>query len=313
MGQLLVLYTFLFSFIFTSFFLSGVILARDEKTVPSSGATLARSHDHPGEEADRLYLRSLKEDDVAALKTLVRALALNPYSENIAFRIGFLLHKMNRWEEAEKYYAMVVRLNPCNESALNNLASIQYSRNDRQGAEETYRKAIACNPQEMIPYYNVGNLLRQRGDDAGAVVYYRKVVKKIPDHYKARLNLGLALQSMARKEEKTEVKNSLFQEAFLQIKKSVELHPNDALNRLQLAGALNDMGRYSEALLELEQAKRWANDHGSSSMLSRIQDTREIIEKNQAARETRKDEKGFLWSEGKTSPSIQRTYLEKGK
>ena len=75
-------------------------------------------------EADALYESSLKQDDVQAIRTLLRAQKSAPRDERISYRIGFLFHKMNRRPEAREAYERTIAIDGCHVRALNNVGNI---------------------------------------------------------------------------------------------------------------------------------------------------------------------------------------------
>lgn len=230
--------------------------------------------------AEALLQRSYHEDDVKAVHTLVRALEIEPENPAIAFRIGFLLHKMNRWSEAIKYYELTLKNSPCHERAINNLAGISFSSNDIDRAEELYKKSIQCNDSFYLPHYNLGNILQAKGKRVEAILQYRRSLELNPDHDKSRLNLAIGLANEARfMDTEDEKRTVILSEAGEHAKIVVEKNPNDPMALLQYAVILADLHNFKEAFRYLDRAARFS--YGKTSMELRIKEQRERIERNE--------------------------------
>jgi superkiller protein 3 len=190
--------------------------------------------------AQDLYKRALKEDDVRAIHTLLRARALAPRDERITYRIGFLFHKMNRRPEASEAYQATLDLKPCHTRALNNLGNIQKDQGDRAAALASYRRAIRCDREFSVAHYNLANLLRDAGELPEAVQHYEAALSSEPDHYRSHHNLGLIYLKMVRyrKGKTPETPNAgasldlkrLSGKALQHLARACELNPRDPLN-----------------------------------------------------------------------------------
>lgn len=181
-------------------------------------------------EADALYNESLKQDDVRAIKTLLRAQPLAPRDERIVYRIGFLFHKMNRRPEARNAYEETITLAPCHTRALNNVGNILKDQGLRDEAIRRYSQAIQCDPQFSIAHYNLANLFRTAKDYPAAVKHYQAALSATPDHYRSHHNLGLIYLKQAQDATQDTQKAEYANKARNHFSRACELNPRDPIN-----------------------------------------------------------------------------------
>lgn len=197
--------------------------------------------------AQELYEKSLRADDVRAVELLVKARSLDPGHVEAAYRLGYLYHKMNRLQEAEKYYSDTLKLKPCHEKALNNMGSIYAARDDAARAEQNYRAAIKCSPDSVPSLYNLANLL-DSGAEAEAL--YLKALAIDSAHWRSHHNL--AILYMNRGTEASLKKSELhFERALL-------LNASDPLLLYNAALLKKKIKKDSEAVRMLQKADRLA-------------------------------------------------------
>ena len=204
-----------------------------------------------------LLEQSFHEDDVQALRTLVRALKADPENVEAAFRIAYLLQKMNRLTESTEYYEWVLRLSTCHEKSLNNLAGIRFLLKDMDGAEGYYRKAIACNGHFYLSRYNLGNVLHAKGDLEEAARAYEMALNLNEGHYRSHTNLAIVLRELAGRSQTPPEKRDFYRkEALSHATRACEIAPGDPINHSVRASAFQDLGNIDEAIHELEAAER---------------------------------------------------------
>lgn len=192
--------------------------------VRSSGATRTP-------EADALYDQSLEQDDVRAIKTLLRARPLAPRDERITYRIGFLFHKMNRRPEARSAYEDTIALQKCHTRALNNLGNILTDQGDRDAAIARYKQAIQCDDGFSVAHYNLANLYRENDELTAAVKHYDAALATNPDHFRSHHNLGLIYLRLAQAKTDDAVARKKYGDlAETHFGRACELNPKDAVN-----------------------------------------------------------------------------------
>ncbi|MCR9144807.1 MAG: tetratricopeptide repeat protein [bacterium] len=182
-------------------------------------------------EADALYAAALKQDDVRAIKILLRAQKLAPRDKRISYRIGFLFHKMNRRPEARAAYERTIELDACHTRALNNVGNILKDQGLRDEAVARYSQAIQCDPEFSVGHYNLANLFRSAKRYTKAVKHYEAALAVTPNHYRSHHNLGLIYLRMARAAGAESVERSQFSDrARRHFGRACDLNPRDPLN-----------------------------------------------------------------------------------
>ena len=220
----------------------------------SSGLSAASRADR--REAARLVKLAHKQDDVLAVRTLSRALLLNPDSSPAYYRLGYLHHKMNRRVAARRYYTQAIKLRRCHAKALNNLAGLNLDQGKAATAEKLYRKAVQCRARIHAPYYNLALILQEKGDAAGAARFYRRTLRIKPDHHRSHHNLGLIYTAQKR----------TLNKGVGHLKRAAELNPRNALNHFSLGKGLHALEKTAEAREALQRALGLA---GRGSVLRR--------------------------------------------
>ncbi len=230
--------------------------------------------------AESLYIKSFQQDDVTALRTLVRAKKLDEKNVAVLFRIGFLLHKMNRWSEASEYYEMALEIAPCHSRAINNLAGIAFASHRLDKAQKLYIKSVSCNDNFYLPHYNLGNIYSRKGEMERAIEEYNRSLELNSEHAATHLNLGVLLGNLARRlpaENPDRIQG--FQEALKHVAFALREKKRDPVAHLQYAVLLADISEYDRAYKHLDEAVRFAR--GNNSMEARIHDQRKRIQNNQ--------------------------------
>ena len=196
-------------------------------------------------EAAALYKKAEKADDVRALEILARARTLDPDNAEIPYRMGFLYHKMNRTQDAEKYYTAAIERNACHERALNNLGSIYAAKSETDRAAEEYRRALKCAPRSVSALYNLANLVT---DDKEAESLYTRALAIDPRHARSQHNLGVLYMNRGGEEN--------LKRAELHLERARLLSPSDPLVLYNAALVKKHLGRTAQAVTLLDSADR---------------------------------------------------------
>ena len=108
-----------------------------------------------------------------------------------------------------------------------------------------YEKAIAADPRFSWPYHNVGRLYLEQEDPARAAEWLRKALEVNPDHWRARINLGVAAYRLKR-----------YEEALAAYRRALEIEPHDGPTHANVGWTLLRLGQRSEGLRALQVAVR---------------------------------------------------------
>jgi len=108
-----------------------------------------------------------------------------------------------------------------------------------------YEKAIAADPRFSWPYHNVGRLYLEQDDPARAAQWLRKALEVNPDHWRARINLGVAAYRLRR-----------YDEALAAYRRALQIEPRDGPTHANVGWTLLRLGRRSAGLRALQLAVR---------------------------------------------------------
>ena len=110
-------------------------------------------------------------------------------------------------------------------------------------AEIHYKKALEIDPNNLRALLGYAHLHDRQNDFEGATKLYQKALKKHPKEASAHNDIGLCYHRRA-----------MLPEATRHLQRAVELQPDQKLYRDNLAAALVEQGKTSEALVQLTTA-----------------------------------------------------------
>lgn len=94
-----------------------------------------------------------------ALSLLEDANSAQRYNPEILFKLGFVLNKLKRDDEALRYLNDSLEVGGDDEFTHNLIASIYRQRGDFESAKTHFEKSLLLNENNAITHYNYGNLL----------------------------------------------------------------------------------------------------------------------------------------------------------
>jgi Flp pilus assembly protein TadD len=112
-------------------------------------------------------------------------------------------------------------------------------------AIEQYRAAIGLSPKEYEPHFSLGRVLLRSNDAVGAEAQFREAIALRGDSAPAPAKLGLASALLAQKK---------YEAASESLADYLKLASEDRSARVDRASALLNLGRFDEALAELDRA-----------------------------------------------------------
>jgi serine/threonine-protein kinase len=203
----------------------------------------------------RLVSDSLIEsgDENAAARLLRRVQAVHPSDVSVNLRLGMLLDKLSRRDEAIRFYTAARAIQP---ATAHELAHALAARGEGDAAIAVFRDLRRLRPGDPRHLGCLGRELRDRGfvresDEAlqAAVAAGREQVRLKPGAAHAHVSLGNALRWCGDSGQ-----------AIAEFRDAVRLKPDTALAHCGLAAALADQGRHDEAVSELRTAIRLGPD-----------------------------------------------------
>lgn len=116
---------------------------------------------------------------------------------------------------------------------------------DAGSAATAYQRAIAAAPDFSWPYANLGRLYMDMDQPELALDWLRTAIRINPEHVRAHVSLGVALQTLRR-----------YDEAVPAYRAALGLDPDDAFVHASLGRSLLSLGRDGEGIHELQIAVR---------------------------------------------------------
>ncbi len=116
------------------------------------------------------------------------------------FYLGDVELARSQPEQAERWYAQVLKLQPDNVAALNNLATLALKRKDGK-AKEYAEKALGLQPNSPGVMDTVAAVYADAGEISKAVDLQQKAVALMPGSSELRLNLARHLVAAGQKDQ----------------------------------------------------------------------------------------------------------------
>ena len=132
-------------------------------------------------------------DHQDAVKTLLKASAINPRQALIHFHLGISFGKLGNSEQAISSYRKALGLNPGYVEALCNLGNVLIRTGSVGDAIDSFRRALEMAPESPQIHYNLGTLYLEQFQPEKAIPCFRKAVSLSPDYAAAHNSLGVAL------------------------------------------------------------------------------------------------------------------------
>lgn len=92
-------------------------------------------------------------------------------------KLGVILAREQKTEQAKTYFMKALELNPRLSSAASNLGNVYFEARDLKNAKKYYEKAITLDPDNPIPYNNLAVVYKQSKDIDKYVKFYKKSVE----------------------------------------------------------------------------------------------------------------------------------------
>lgn len=159
------------------------------------------------------------------------------------FSLGATLMELGQVAGAETQLKEAIRLDPAYEAPHAALAVLALRRNDQVTAEREARAAVAAAPNDATAYPLLAAVLASRGDLDDALANDRAALKLDPKEPDAWANQG---QIMGARGD--------WAGAAAALRRALALAPRNWMGHLQLAAALDRLGKPSEALGECQAA-----------------------------------------------------------
>ncbi len=180
-------------------------------------------------------------DDVRALAVLDEALALRPEDGELWLYASDAHARNGNFDQAEKFAAQAEGKAP-RTSCLRGKALIAFYRGALAEALQHWRDVLAAEPQAIDATRNVSRLIAETEGRAVSNAFLREQCERFPHNYPLNQTLVEALR-----EDPAEAEQAL--------RRLIEIDPNEAWGRRELAYKLIELQRYDEALTEAEAGR----------------------------------------------------------
>ncbi len=199
-------------------------------------------------------------------------------------KLGNVLFRQGRIDEAMPHYTEALRINPNFVEAYNNIGNAWVYHGDVQHAIDYYRKALSQAPDYADAHNNLGFALARQGKVEEAITHYREALRIKPDFVQAQYNLGIALadqgkngeplthfdKALGKKSGDSNTHNNLgvalarqgkTGEALVQFAKALEIDPNFAEAHCNMGNSLTELGKIDEAIVHYREALQIKPDY----------------------------------------------------
>ena len=139
-----------------------------------------------------------RNDLAGAAEAYRQAVDLAPKNARARDKLGFVLGRQGRTEEALEAFASAVKIDPTLFDAHYHLGATRWWTKDLKGALEPLRVAVRLRPKHPEARYYLGLTLKQLGDLDAAIEHLRIAARLGPSLAVTHLQLGVALQSTGR-------------------------------------------------------------------------------------------------------------------
>jgi tetratricopeptide (TPR) repeat protein len=162
-------------------------------------STLAPAEPPPAVGADASAASASSEADLEALRADYEAkLNDRPKDADLNNKLGQVLERMGRGEEAARHFDRAVALAPLEPAYRLNLARAAGALGQWDRSIDQYREAVRLRPKDYATLTALGLMLQKKGDDQAAVVEFQKAHKINPEGPGAALGLAMSLEKAGR-------------------------------------------------------------------------------------------------------------------
>jgi tetratricopeptide (TPR) repeat protein/mono/diheme cytochrome c family protein len=177
-----------------------------------------------------------------------RRLQKYPGDFSANFNLGDLMMSQNNPASAVTYFRLAAEADPKSAIAAGELGAALFATDNVSEAEQQFRRALALDPKYTDARYNLASVEANNKQWSAAATDFREVLQSNPNHENARKRLGEVLYMWG-----DELADSGDREQAAQhYREALTFRPDDPDLHFQLAAALDQLGRLSDAKTEFE-------------------------------------------------------------
>ncbi len=136
-----------------------------------------------------------------ALEWFERSLGAGGNREAALFGKAVALQKLERYDEADSVYQLLLRRNPNAPEPLGNLIALSVAREDMTRVADYSRRLLSVDPESKAALQGLAMLAIRNGDQRAAMDYCTRLVAADPDSFEGWFNLRFAEQRMRAPEQ----------------------------------------------------------------------------------------------------------------
>ncbi|EIE19554.1 hypothetical protein COCSUDRAFT_67698 [Coccomyxa subellipsoidea C-169] len=169
---------------------------------------------------------------LAACDAYREAVRLNPEHFRALKLLGSALYALGDLEEAESALRASLAINPDYSDTNSDLGCVLCALQRPEEAKVAFKRAIASQPEHSIEaHFNLGNVFRQCGEFEAAERCYQNVLTAAPGHWRALLNLSVALAGLGRNSEAHKALRASFKASGSNARVTAEINKLKAMAR----------------------------------------------------------------------------------
>jgi tetratricopeptide (TPR) repeat protein len=212
----------------------------------------------------------------------------DPENPELHNRLGILLARAGRLEEARGHLEEAMRLSPEDVAVHINLAGVYHSEGEPEQAERYYRQAVALDPTNLVANLALSQFLCEAGRYAEAADTGREVLKKTPDQPILRGEVAWLLATCPDDEVRNGIEAVALAEPLKEMwGQSGSPAQGGARTFDILAACYAEAGRFEQAAATAEQALELAREARENRLATRIEARLHLYQQGKPYRETR--------------------------
>jgi len=248
------------------------------------GEIVAAQPAHAGALMGLGFIRGERGDRTGSLQAFEAAAAIEPHNPAIRIQVARLLVQMDRLDEGQATYLLVLEDAPKSAAALVELAKLRKQRGDHAAAVAGFEKALAMHPHNIWVQVEFGYLLRALGRVEEAEAFFRSVLAQEPENAAAFSGLGWLMIDLHR----LDAARALFSRAaaaglgdagprlalghlarrqgdrmaaLIAFEAALGVEPGNIDAKLERAAELRDRGRFGEARAIIDEVLQLRPSH----------------------------------------------------
>ncbi len=164
--------------------------------------------------------------------------------------LGIWYEQNGMYEKALAHYQQTIKLAPRFPNPYINIGNVYHKQKKFEPAEKWMKRAIQLDSKSALANYNLGNILREAGKTREGIDAYKRALVLNPRYIEAANNLANIY-----------FKSRNYPEAIRYYQQALFIDPTFAMSYYNIALANERMGRFDEAVTNLEKFLRfWLGD-----------------------------------------------------